>query len=308
MKREDLIIDSISKTYKKGKIKANNNICINIHPSEITALIGHNGAGKSTLLNQIIGNVEPDRGDIFYNGISFVRNSRNARERVSMMPQFYAPLEGVTLRQSIETISRIKGASSKEVHLYTNEILKYLEIEQWENKSGNNLSGGLQRLTSFAMAVAYPSDIILLDEPTNDVDPIRRKLVWQYMRKLAQEGHIVFVVTHNLLEVEQYADRYILLNRGEVVRDSSTLSLSKEIGLNVMTVLFKEMNSVKDVPRNKSCKIEKEQMRITLILSEEQISSAIDWVLTLTKQGRVLNYKLSSASLDELYGGMIDGN
>ena len=108
------------------------------------------------------------------------------------MPQFHAPLEGVTLRQSIESILRIKGVSEKQVHLCTKQVLKDLDIEQWADQAGNKLSGGLQRLTSFAMAVAYPSDIILLDEPTNDVDPIRRKLTWQYMRKLAKEGQYDF--------------------------------------------------------------------------------------------------------------------
>ena len=64
MKANNLIIDSISKTYKKGKIRANDNISLELYPSEITALIGHNGAGKTTLLNQIIGNAKPDSGDI----------------------------------------------------------------------------------------------------------------------------------------------------------------------------------------------------------------------------------------------------
>lgn len=306
MNRDALIIDSICKTYKKGNVKANNNISLKIHPSEITALIGHNGAGKTTLLNQIVGNVRPDKGDISYNGISFVRNSKKAREVVSMMPQFHAPLEGVTLKQSVEAILRIKGASKKESQLYTEKILKYLDIEQWANRSGNNLSGGLQRLTSFAMAVAYPSDIILLDEPTNDIDPVRRKLVWQYMRKLAKNGHIIFVVTHNLLEVEQYTDRYILLNQGEVIRDSSTSAISKDFGLNMMTVIFRTMDDIQELPIHETCKIQEDQMQIIMILSEKQIPSAIDWVMTFIKQGKVLNYKLTSASLDVLYGGMVD--
>ena len=80
MKANNLIIDSISKTYKKGKIRANDNISLELYPSEITALIGHNGAGKTTLLNQIIGNAKPDSGDITYKGISLVKNSKNARK------------------------------------------------------------------------------------------------------------------------------------------------------------------------------------------------------------------------------------
>ena len=137
MKANNLIIDSISKTYKKGKIRANDNISLELYPSEITALIGHNGAGKTTLLNQIIGNAKPDSGDITYKGISLVKNSKVARELVSIMPQFHAPLEGVTLRQSIESILRIKGVSEKQVQLCTKLVLKDLDIEQWADQAGN---------------------------------------------------------------------------------------------------------------------------------------------------------------------------
>ncbi|MED0715970.1 hypothetical protein P4S80_14640 [Aeribacillus composti] len=79
------------------------------------------------------------------------------------------------------------------------------------------------------MSVVCPPPIILLDEPTNDVDPVRRKLVWNYMRKLARNGHIVLVVTHNLLEVEQYADRYLLLDQGRLIRDEKTGGINDQL-------------------------------------------------------------------------------
>ena len=292
MKANNLIIDSISKTYKKGKIRANDNISLELYPSEITALIGHNGAGKTTLLNQIIGNAKPDSGDITYKGISLVKNSKVARELVSIMPQFHAPLEGVTLRQ---------------VHLCTKQVLKDLDIEQWADQAGNKLSGGLQRLTSFAMAVAYPSDIILLDEPTNDVDPIRRKLTWQYMRKLAKEGHMIFVVTHNLLEVEQYTDRYILLNKGRIIRDDSTAVISNDYVSNVMIVSLHDTDELHDLPEAETSEYKEDEMQLVLTLSENQVSNAVNWLMELIRQGKVLNYKFTSATLDMQYGGMIDG-
>ena len=306
MKETNLIIDSISKTYKKGKVKANDNISLELHPSEITALIGHNGAGKTTLLNQIIGNVKPSSGDITYKGISLVKNSKVARELVSMMPQFHIPLEGVTVRQSIESILRIKGVSEKQIHLYTKKVLKDLDIEQWADRAGNKLSGGLQRLTSFAMAVAYPSDIILLDEPTNDVDPIRRKLIWKYMRELAKNGHIIFVVTHNLLEVEQYTDRYILMNKGRMIQNVSTAVMSNDFASNVMIVYLHDEDELYHLPENETNEYKEDEMQLVLTLSEKQVPSAVNWLMELIRRGKVLNYKITSATLDLQYGGMID--
>lgn len=275
-------------------------------PNEVIALIGHNGAGKTTLLNQIVGNVKPDSGTITYNGISFIDNTKLARNYVSMMPQFHAPLAGVTLRQAIESVLRIRGASGKIIGSYTNQVIKDLDIGQWADQPGDKLSGGLQRLTSFAMSVVYPAQIILLDEPTNDIDPVRRKLVWQYMKKLAKEGHIILVVTHNLLEVEQYADRYILMDSGRIVREAPTSTFNNNFAASVLSVNFDDFNDLENIPDAMERKFVKDEMEMVLTLSSEQIVDAIQWVLNLMKEGRILNYKLTSAILDVSYGGLVN--
>ncbi len=301
-----LKIDSISKSYKGGKIKANSNITTTLNVNEVTALIGHNGAGKTTLLNQIIGNVKPDSGEIIYQGVSLINNTKAARNFVSMMPQFHAPLAGVTLKQAIESVLRIRGVQGKSAGLYAEQVINDLNIEQWANQSGDKLSGGLQRLTSFAMAVAYPAPIILLDEPTNDVDPVRRKLVWQYMRRLAKEGHIILVVTHNLLEVEQYAERYILLDNGRLIDDAPTSTLNKNIASNTLLINFNDFYEWINMPDSIESKFIEEGMQMMLTLSAKQVPDAVAWVLNLIEEGKVSNYKLTSASLDLSYGGMVN--
>ena len=306
MGSSELQIVNLSKTYRKGKIKANDNITVTLMPNEVIALIGHNGAGKTTLLNQIVGNVKPDSGTITYNGISFIDNTKLARNYVSMMPQFHAPLVGVTLRQAIESVLRIRGASGKIIGSYTNQVIKDLDIGQWADQPGDKLSGGLQRLTSFAMSVVYPAQIILLDEPTNDIDPVRRKLVWQYMKKLAKEGHIILVVTHNLLEVEQYADRYILMDSGRIVREAPTSTFNNNFAASVLSVNFDDFNDLENIPDAMERKFVKDEMEMVLTLSSEQIVDAIQWVLNLMKEGRILNYKLTSAILDVSYGGLVN--
>lgn len=181
-----------------------------------------------------------------------------------------------------------------------------MDIEQWADRAGNKLSGGLQRLTSFAMAVAYPSDIILLDEPTNDVDPIRRKLIWKYMRELTKNGHIIFVVTHNLLEVEQYTDRYILMNKGRMIQNVSTAVMSHDFASNVMIVYLQDGDELYHLPENETNEYKEDEMQLVLTLSEKQVPSAVNWLMELIRRGKVLNYKITSATLDLQYRGMID--
>ena len=307
MKKEGcLIIESLYKEYNNGNIKANAGISATFYPGQITAIVGHNGAGKTTFLNQIIGVVKPNGGEICYQGYSLIKDPKKAREYVSMMPQFHAPLAGVTLRQCIESILYVRCVKKSSVNKITNQILSDLQIEQWATQAGDKLSGGVQRLTSFAMAVACPTPVVLLDEPTNDVDPVRRKLIWQYMRKLANSGHIVIVVTHNLLEVEQYADRYILFDKGKIIQDESTNVINRKLSSSTLTAVVEDSSIIKDIPSALKTEYLENDCTIVMTLSLEQVSVAIEWILKMIKEKKIVNYKLSSASLDISYGGMIN--
>ncbi|MFZ3633236.1 ATP-binding cassette domain-containing protein [Enterococcus faecalis] len=144
---QQLELHSLSKKYKKSESCANDNINLRFNKGEITAIAGHNGAGKTTMLNQIIGITKSTKGSITFNGLSFARDSKIAREYVSMMPQLHAPLAGITMAQSVESIIRIRGGSQKIAEEECIKILKELKIDGWKDIPGQKLSGGLRRLT-----------------------------------------------------------------------------------------------------------------------------------------------------------------
>ncbi|EPI00501.1 ABC transporter, ATP-binding protein [Enterococcus faecalis 13-SD-W-01] len=291
---------SLSKRYKKTDIFANHSIDTAFYAGEITAITGHNGAGKTTLLKQIIGMTKPTNGSITYEGVSFTQNPTFARKTVAMMPQFHAPLNGVTMRQSIESILRIRGLDRADILQYTNEVMEALKITEWADNPGQKLSGGLQRLTSFAMSVAAAPPILLLDEPTNDVDPVRRQIIWKYLRKLAGKGHIVLVVTHNLLEVEQYADRYLVLEKGKLIKDEYVAN-QRQVA-NQLTVFANTLMNPDDFPEAVSSHCIQEELRYEFELEYEQIIGAINWINEGILEKKIMNYRLSPKSLVDVYG------
>ena len=298
-----LIIKNITKTYKGAKNKANDNISLSLSSGSLVAFTGHNGAGKTTLLNQIMGNVKPDSGDIIFENTSLVKKPDFARHNISIMPQLHAPLEGVSVKEAITAILKIRGFKSSELSKILRNTLVNLDIEKWESVTGENLSGGLRRLTSFAMATSSPQKVLLLDEPTNDVDPLRRKLIWRRMKELARSGRIVVVVTHNLLEVEQYADRYVVFNKGTVVQDSMT-GESVNGSRNTLIVDPVSFDIIKDeLPAYLEYQYIEEEGRLVLNLSNDQINDSVAWLVRMIEEKKVLSYRLAPLSLEMSYGG-----
>lgn len=296
-----LSLRAVTKIYRGGTAPANDQITTTLRPGELVGLLGQNGAGKSTVLQQIIGTTKPTRGTISYGSRSLVDDPGLARRVSSMMPQVYAPLMGVTPAQAISSIARLRGLSAPAARRATDTLLEALDITDWRNRPGEKLSGGLRRLTSYAMAVVTPSPILLIDEPTNDVDPVRRPLIWQNLRQLARAGHIVVVVTHNLHDVEHTADRYILLQEGRILADGTPREFAASTSTSTLTLSLRAPLPDSALPPALTVTAPDDSGQVHLCLSLEQVPPAVDWALRHTATGEVATYHLAPSSLESLY-------
>lgn len=298
-----LQIENLTKRFKLGKKKivANNKVTTSFKAGELTAIIGHNGAGKSTLLNQIIGLTKPSKGKICLKGFDLSQDTYRARQMVSLMPQIHAPLTGVTLRQAIRAVFDIRGGRKSQLDM-VDKLLHKLEITPYADIPCEKLSGGLQRLTLFAMSVVYPSEVLLFDEPTNDVDPVRRKIIWEYLRGLANEGHIVIIISHNLLEVENYADRYILMEKGRIVRQGIPHYYNEGESLRmVLTLFLNKYNIFEDIDCAMDFRLIDAESKIEIRLKEEEIQKMVNFAMKLHKQDKIVSYSLAPISLLSSY-------
>lgn len=218
----------------------------------------------------MIGFTKPDQGDVCYGGISFVQNRKRSRSMMGYMSQQYAPLEKLTVEQNIEMLGRMRGLNTLDLQKEMDQLLTELEIKEYRAKQGKDLSGGLKRLTSFAMALIGSPTIILLDEPTNDVDPIRREKQWQLLQKLAHKGHTIIIVTHNLLEVEKYADNYALFNHGKLIKSGPVQQITYQKQYQIFFE-FRNKDSLDlfqdyTIINGSICQIEIEEKRLTRLL------------------------------------------
>ena len=279
-------------------IKAVDDISFEVKQGELFGFLGVNGAGKSTLLKQMIGFIKPDQGDVHYGDISFIHNRKQAGTMMSYMSQQYAPLEKLTVEQNLEMIGRMRGLSTSELQKEIEHLLADLEIVEYRDKKGKNLSGGLKRLTSFAMALIGSADIMLLDEPTNDVDPVRREKQWRLLQKLAYKGHTIIIVTHNLLEVEKYADNFALFNHGKLLKSGPVHQMSYknhyQISFNFVSKEFLSLFEHFTMVNGCVCQMEIEESELTRILI--QVKEGIEKGLISN-----LSVKMKTLSISDLY-------
>ncbi len=298
-----LEVDDVVKVYRGG-MRANDGISLEVAAGEVFGMLGHNGAGKTTLLNQVVGIARPTSGRIHIEGHDAVADPEMARQVCSMQPQAQAPLEGVAPAEAIELMARIRGASRARARRRTAELVEGLDIGAWATTKGERLSGGVQRLTAFAMAVAEPGRLVMLDEPTNDVDPVRRRLLWAQVRELAQAGCAVVLVTHNVLEAERAVDRLVILDEGRVIAHGSPAQLRGEhagqLRVEAETV---SPEVARDVARGAvgGRPATVAGRRVIVSIPVEDSAGALAWAAREQQEGRIESFSFAPVSLEDIY-------
>jgi ABC-2 type transport system ATP-binding protein len=218
----------VTKTYDKGRVRANDQITLEVRPGEVYGLLGPNGAGKSTLVRQVIGLLKPTAGRITLGPYDLVADPDAARQLCSYLPQAQMPIESFRVREAIELTGRIRGGDVSAIRQRTSELIDALDIGEWRDHLGQSLSGGVKRLTGFAMVTVWPGRLVILDEPTNDVDPMRRRMLWDQIRALGEAGCAVLLVTHNVLEAEKSVDRLAIIAEGRLIAEGTPSSLKAD--------------------------------------------------------------------------------
>ena len=212
---------NVSKTFDKNTVL--NNINLSIFKGEITTIIGKSGEGKSVLLKHIIGLLKPDSGTILFTGKAF--SAHNSVEQLSLKKKFSYMFQDSALFDSMTVYDNIALPLQEASQLTKTEIqqrvkirMTQLDIIGTEQQYPGQLSGGMRKRVALARALVTDPEIILFDEPTTGLDPIRKKAVHQmianYQRKLGFTG---VIVSHEIPEIFSISQRVALLNKGDII-------------------------------------------------------------------------------------------
>ncbi len=220
-------VNDLTKVYAGG-FQALKSVNLEIDRGEIFGLLGPNGAGKTTLINIICGIVTPTSGSVLVDGYDIIRDYRETRSRIGLVPQELPTETFESPRNSARFSRGLFGKPDHPAHI--EKVLKAVSL--WDKRDAKimMLSGGMKRRVLIAKALAHEPDILFLDEPTAGVDVELRQDLWNVVRSLRQSGVTVILTTHYIEEAEQLADRIGVINHGEIIIVQDKTRLMRELG------------------------------------------------------------------------------
>tara|TARA_Y100000590_G_scaffold69474_1_gene75837 strand:- start:235 stop:1170 length:936 start_codon:yes stop_codon:yes gene_type:complete len=305
MSKNLISINKLSKTYRNGLI-ALKDVSLNIRKGEILAMLGPNGAGKTTLISIICGIVTPSSGNVDVDGFDIIKNYREARSKIGLVPQELTLENFETVFNNVSYTRGLYGKSPNPK--YIEKILKDLYLWDKKNDLLRQLSGGMRRRVLIAKALSHEPSILFLDEPTAGVDVELRKEMWKVVEKLRESGVTIILTTHYIEEAEAIADRVAVINHGEMIIVDEKKELLKKMGEKKLTIdLHEKTESIPESLKKYDLELSKDKLSITYTYDVQNQRTGITNLLQdLRDQGlKLKDIKTEQSTLEKIFVNLV---
>lgn len=257
----DVIIEARDVTRDFGEFRAVDKLNLKIRKGEVFGFLGPNGAGKTTSISIMVGLLRPTSGQVLINGEEVDKVKKGT---IGICPQELVLWDFLTCKESLMLMGEMYDVPRDELEKRVEKLLKDLFLTDKADTVVTKLSGGMKRRLNLAMAVVHQPEIVLLDEPSEGLDPQSRRVLWNYIRNLRDdEGKTVILTTHLMDEADRLSDRIAIIDHGKLLKLDTPTNLKKEIGEG-------------DVVEMKLSHPEKNQEVTTLLSVMEDVHSAVE--------------------------------
>ena len=213
---------SLCKSY--GHFKAVDDLSFKVEPGQVLGFLGPNGAGKSTTMKMLTGFLAPTSGTALINGVDVVENSVAARKNIGYLPEGAPSYGEMTVKQFLTFVARARLIDSTEVPASVDRAITKLNLSGVKHQAIETLSKGFKRRVGLAQAIIHDPQILILDEPTDGLDPNQKREVRGLIRAMA-EDKIIIISTHILEEVAAVCNRVMIIAEGRLLADDSPQGL-----------------------------------------------------------------------------------
>lgn len=317
-------IKNVKKVFKKNIVL--DNVNIDIKRGEIFGIIGMSGSGKTTLLNTIVGFLRPEEGDVMFqsnllierespkNMMSVFAHLIQLRKIFGFAPQLPSFYMQLSAEENLDYFASLYGLTKEVKKSNIKHLLELTGLTGAKHTLANDLSGGMKKRLGIACALVHKPDILILDEPTADLDPILRDQTWELIRKINKQGTTVIIASHFIEEIENLCSRIGVLHDGKVLSVGSPLKLKdiyttdNEIKLELASANYSKL--ITKLNSSKSLKVSRiKQQGRSLVVYSQRGTQTLKWILSYinSSKERLVSAEVNKPSLREVFESLALG-
>ena len=227
------------KNLKKcfGDFQAVKGVSFSVKEGEVLGFLGPNGAGKSTTMRMITGFLPPTSGTAVLNGHDVLTDPIAAKRDLGYLPESAPSYRAMTVRDYLKFVAEIRGKGEAEV----DEALKLAKLEDKAGQTIETLSKGYRQRTAFAAAIIHDPKVLIMDEPTDGLDPNQKYTVREMIKDMAKKGKAIIISTHILEEVDAVCSKVVVISDGEVKFDGTPAELKAKDPSGKLDVVFRNL-------------------------------------------------------------------
>ena len=287
-------------TSKKESVEAVKGVSFSVEQGEVFSILGPNGAGKSTTILMLTTLLGISKGTASIMGLDVEKQDKEVRTKIGVALQDTGIDLLLTARELLYTTGRLWGLNKQDSNTRTEELLQLVGLTESADRRVKTYSGGMKRRLDLGLSLVNEPEVLFLDEPTTGLDPASRRVIWDEIKRLNNNGVTVILTTQYLEEADELSDRLLIIDKGVVATEGTSDELKASVGGDVVTFDFEKEENVEVAKRLiDNAKVNQKQLRITVENGAEHIP-----IFMKTFTENKLNVKSVSANkptLDDVF-------
>jgi ABC-2 type transport system ATP-binding protein len=289
----------VCKTF--GALRAVDEVSFDVYPGEIFGLLGPNGAGKTTTIRMMLDIFRPDCGEVRIFGGGMTEDKKH---RIGYMPEERGLYRDQKLEPTLHYLATLKGLSSSEATRRLEKWLKRLDLWDARQKKIQDLSRGMQQKAQLIATLVHEPDLIVVDEPFANLDPVNTRMAIDMLEEQAEAGKAIIMSTHLMYQVEAMCNRIVLIDRGRVVLYGPVDQIKREFSTHAVLVHGKADFSA--VPGVREARQENNHWRLSL--ASGATPQGVFRALGEQDDARIERFELAEPSLDDIFISVVSGD